>query len=217
MSKFVVVDYGVGNVSSILKALRKVTHEKVILTKDPNELFDSAGVVLPGVGAFGYGMERIVNEGLDIVLREYINNGGYLMGICLGMQMLFESSTEFGNHKGLGLIPGHVSSFKDLEVNFCRLPHVGWNTISEPRDMRWDDTILAETIPDQDVYFVHSYFATPKLSEDVLSLSKYGDFLYCSSVQHNNIYGCQFHPEKSGPVGLNILKKFIKICGENNE
>lgn len=211
MTTIAVIDYGVGNIKSICRALDKSGVE-VCLTKERGEVLSSDGVVLPGVGAFAHGMEKLIDQGLDEVLREFAASGKPILGICLGMQMLFDQSTEFGETKGLGLIPGIVQKLETLDESHEKLPHVSWNEIKLGNCTDWEETILNNIKDGEDMYFVHSYYVQPANDEDVLSKTVYSQFEYCSTVKHQSIYGCQYHPEKSANAGLKIIKNFVGIC-----
>jgi glutamine amidotransferase len=210
MTVIAIVDYDVGNIRSIQNALVS-QGASVIITKDKKELLSADGVILPGVGSFKHGMEKLQESKLDDILKDFINTQKPLLGICLGMQLLFSKSYEFGEAKGLNFIPGVV---KKIMLNCecdSKLPHVNWNSI-EPATMEWKDSIFKGIEPGAAVYFVHSYSATPASHGNVLSETKYSKHNFCSAVQHGNVYGCQFHPEKSGVVGLKIISNFIEIC-----
>lgn len=211
MTTIAVIDYGVGNIKSICRALDKCGAE-VCLTKERDEILSSDGVLLPGVGAFAHGMDKLISQGIDELLSEFSETGRPMLGICLGMQMLFDQSTEFGETLGLGLIPGKVQKLETLDEAHEKLPHVSWNEIKPSNYVDWEGTILNDIKDGEDMYFVHSYYVQPESDEDVLSKTIYSQFEYCSTVKHHNIYGCQFHPEKSASAGLKIIKNFVEIC-----
>ena len=195
-----IIDYGMGNLGSVQKALAFLGYESEI-TNDPARVMDADGVVLPGVGAIGAAMEALSSKGLDKVVHEYIATGKPFLGICLGMQMLFDSSEEsFGGEpvKGLSVLPGRVVRFPSGMG--LKIPQIGWNSLSSRN----------EILPDgQYVYFVHSYYCVPEREEDVAATVNYG-IDYCCSVRRDNVFACQFHPEKSGEVGLRILDRWAK-------
>jgi glutamine amidotransferase len=210
--KIAVVDYDIGNVKSILSAFQSQGAD-IILTRSKSEIQKAGGLILPGVGAFSYGMQSLERYGLVDIIKEYVSSGKPLMGICLGMQMLFEGSEEFGETPGLGLISGSVVKLPTKDDQNEKLPHVSWNELNSESSL-WTDTILEGIREGDDMYFVHSFVAQPKSSGNVLSTTEYSKHKFCSSVNLNNIYGCQFHPEKSGKSGLKIIKNFIRICQE---
>lgn len=211
--KLVIIDYDIGNVRSILNAFEKIGVVP-ILSKDKDEILSADGVILPGVGAFSHGMENLYKYSLIQTLKEYTKMDKPLLGICLGMQMLFDESEEFGTTKGLGLISGKVIKLPTKDKNNEKLPHVGWNEI-ESKNISWDNTILKNIDSKSDMYFVHSYIAIPNDKDNILATTVYSNYEFCSSVKKNNIYGCQFHPEKSANDGLKIIKNFLNIIKEN--
>ena len=199
-----IVDYGVGNLFSLKSSFAAINVE-VIVTADPEVLKNADGIILPGVGAFEDAAKKLRNSGLDKVLIELAVEGKPLMGICLGMQLLFEKSYEYGEHRGLGLIKGSVKPIKDVIPSNLKIPHIGWNPLIYKKN-----TPLFSYINDGDcVYFVHSFYAAD-CDTSVVAVSEYGAFL-TAAVQNKNVFGCQFHPEKSGKVGLNILKAFAEM------
>ncbi len=211
--KIVIIDYGVGNVRSMINAFKKHSIT-AILSNEESEIMSADGVVLPGVGAFAHGMKNLNKYNLVEVIKKYINTGKPLMGVCLGMQMLLDESEEFENTEGLGLITGKVIKLPTQNSQYEKLPHVSWNEIKE-KGIGWDDTILKQIEGQSDVYFVHSFVADLANEDEVLSTTEYSDYEFCSSIKKGNIYGCQFHPEKSGEVGLKIIENFIKVCKGN--
>ena len=199
-----IVDYGVGNLFSLKSSFAAIGVE-VTVTSDPEFLKNADSIVLPGVGAFEDAAKKLRNSGLDKVLIELAAEGKNLLGICLGMQLLFEKSYEYGEHKGLGLIKGSVKPIKDVIPNELKIPHIGWNPLIYKRK-----SPLFSYINDGDcVYFVHSFYAAD-CADSVVAVSEYGTEL-TAAVQNKNVFGCQFHPEKSGKVGLNILKAFAEM------
>lgn len=203
-----IVDYGVGNLFSLKSSFAAIGVD-VIVTADPEALRNADGIVLPGVGAFGDAAKKLRESGLDKVLIELAASGKPLLGICLGMQLLFEKSYEYGEHKGLGLIKGSVKPISDVIPCELKIPHIGWNSLIYKKE-----SPLFSYINNGDcVYFVHSFYATD-CEASVIAVSEYGAEL-TAAVQDKNVFGCQFHPEKSGEVGLNILKAFAEMK-ENN-
>ena len=204
----VIIDYGVGNLFSLTCSFKEIGAD-VVVTDDPEIIKKARRVVLPGVGAFEDAAKKLRQSGLDKVLKERVEAGVPVLGICLGMQLLFERSFEYGEHKGLGLLEGDIVPFKGVIDSSLQVPHIGWNLLK----VKQKDCPLYKYIKDGDfVYFVHSYFA-PESIPSAAALTEYG-VLFASSVAKGNVYGCQFHPEKSGDVGLNILRGFCEI-GEN--
>ena len=199
-----IVDYGLGNLFSLTSSLKAIGAE-VIVTNDSEVLKSADQIILPGVGAFEDAAKKLRDSGLDKIIIDLANNGKPLMGICLGMQMLFEKSYEYGEHKGLGLIKGNVVPMKGVIPTELKIPHIGWNPLIFKKE-----SPLFKNIKDGDcVYFVHSYYATD-CDSAVIATSEYGKEL-TAAVQTKNVFGCQFHPEKSGNVGLAILKAFIQM------
>ena len=208
--KIVVVDYGIGNVQSIINALSQFDDVNVVLSDRQDEILNADGLILPGVGAFKKAMEELNFRNLPSVLNEYISLKKPFLGICLGMQLLFESSEEFGNSNGLGFVKGVVKSFPKSISD--KLPHVSWNSI-EMQELNWSSTIFEGIKNKDDFYFVHSYICKPKNQDIILSKTEYGGINFCSAIQQGNIYGCQFHPEKSASSGLKIIKNFVNMSG----
>ena len=206
----VLIDYGIGNIKSIKNAF-DVSGVKVVLSREKDVILNADGVILPGVGAFSHGMNNLFKYNLVHVIKEYVKKNKPFLGICLGMQMMLDESEEFGISKGLGLIKGKVIKLPINQTKRVKLPHISWNGIS-PKYNNWSNSIL-ESIPlDSNMYFVHTFVAKPDNDDEVLSVTKYAGAEFCSSLKKNNIYGCQFHPEKSGEIGLSIIRNFIKIC-----
>ncbi len=205
-----ILDYNIGNVRSVQKAVERAvadagSSQAVTLTADPRAILDADGVILPGVGAFGACMTNLQAAHLSSIVREVVVEGIPLLGICVGMQMLFEFSEEMGEWRGLGLLPGRVRRFEgDL-----RVPQIGWNQLHPTRP----DPLL-DGIADGDyAYFVHSYYCDASNPADVLATTDYG-LSYPSVIQHGRIWGIQCHPEKSQQVGLRILRNFVHIVDQ---
>lgn len=209
MKSVAIIDYGVGNLFSIYQALRKVGTQPTI-TQDSEIILNSDYCILPGVGAFGKGITKLKKLSLDLVLHDVVQRGKPLLGICLGMQFLVEHSEELGHHQGLGLIAGHVEKINPLQG--YKIPHIGWNNILHPSSSKdWTHPILNNISNGVEVYFVHSFGIQVKNTENQLSITRYGEYQFCSSIFKDNIVGFQFHPEKSGRVGLAILKNFVNL------
>lgn len=204
-----VVDYGLGNLFSVARAL-EAQGARVRVTSDPDEVRSAERLVLPGVGAFGDGMTGLAARGLVEPIREFARAGGPLFGICLGTQLLMETGEEFGTHAGLGLVPGSVAPFAAQSSGRPdKIPHVGWNAIRPAGSSPWDDELLAGVAPGTPVYFTHSYVIRPDRDEDVVAVADYAGSQVCAVLRHGNVSGCQFHPEKSGPAGLAILARVV--------
>ena len=198
----VIIDYGMGNLRSVEKTVEAIGGRPVI-TGSPDAVRKAARLILPGVGAFGDAMENLRQSGLDDAIRDAVNSGMPLLGLCLGLQLIFTQSEEFGHHEGLNLIPGSVRRFNDPGL---RVPHVGWNQIegSQPNP-------LLENIPEGAYfYFVHSFFVEPARTEDVLRWTDYGR-RFCSIACRDNVWGAQFHPEKSQNAGKQLLRNFLAL------
>ncbi len=206
--KVVVVDYGVGNLLSVINALEQNGSE-VVLTADPDIVVRSSHVILPGVGAFGMAMNNLKALGLVDAIRTFASHGGHLLGICLGMQLLMTQSDEFGFNQGLDIIDGSVQKIPSSAQ--AKVPHIGWSQLNiGPDHNDWSHSILEETSPKTSMYFVHSYMVMPTQRQVRLADSTFGDAIVAAVVRQDNVVGCQFHPEKSGLPGLNILRKFCE-------
>ena len=206
-----VIDYGVGNLLSVQRAFERCG-ASVVVTGEPEAILNAPRVVLPGVGAFANGMAELRRRGLDEVARQVAARGVPLLGICLGMQMLLSASEEFGVTPGLDLIPGRVVALNS--VGRCgtplKVPHVGWNSlVLAAGQAGWAETLLREVRPAEAVYFVHSFAAQPEDPRHRIADCLYGGHAIAAVVVNDNVAGCQFHPEKSGEVGLQILRGFL--------
>ncbi len=200
----VIIDYGVGNLHSIKSALDYLKIENKV-SKDVDEILNADGLILPGVGAFGDAMENLTNTGLIPTIRKFVESGKKLLGICLGAQLLYEKSFELGEYEGLGFIKGEVVPFKGLIDKELKIPHMGWNELIFNKN----DKILKYIKEKEQVYYVHSYFIKSEGTE-IIASSEY-DINVPGIVCYENIYGMQFHPEKSGITGLNLLKAFGEL------
>ena len=199
-----IVDYGVGNLFSLESSFAAIGAD-VTVTSDPEVIKSADRIILPGVGAFGDAAEKLRNSGLCEVIKSETAAGKPLMGICLGMQLLFERSFEYGSHEGLGLIKGSIKPLAEVVDKDLKIPHLGWTALKIHRD-----SPIFKYIKNGDcVYFVHSYYATD-CKESLIADTEYS-VPVTAAVQNGNIFGCQFHPEKSGEVGLSILKAFAEI------
>ena len=212
--KVTVIDYGLSNLLSVRHALEHFGAE-VELTGDPAAVLAAGALVLPGVGAFRDGMQGLERLGLIGPIRQKAAAGTPLLGICLGMQMLFDQSEEFGSWQGLGLVPGKVVRIPAEAADGARqkVPHIGWEGLL-PAGGRADfaGTVLSGVCPGGECYFIHSYEAKPADEADRLADAMYGGRRVCAAVQWGNVVGTQFHPEKSGPVGLAILEGYLGMC-----
>ncbi len=202
-----VIDYGAGNLRSVLHALHHLGVGDVHLVRTPDDLNGADKLILPGVGAFGAGMQQLREQGLVEVIRAAVAAGTPYLGICLGMQFLFETSDEMGDHAGLGILPGRVTRFvnrPDLKV-----PHMGWNQV----DVQRPSAIFTDLPAPAHAYFVHSYYCVAADPADTTATVTYGD-PFCVAVQRDNIYGVQFHPEKSQQTGLRVLQNYLNLPGK---
>lgn len=196
-----------GNLHSVEAACRKVGLSSAI-TSDASQILDAKIAILPGVGAFGEAMDQLVESKLDECIYRFIESGRPFVGICLGLQLLFEMSEEFGSHSGLGLIKGSVRKFQFNGGESIKypVPQIGWNKIQQ-NGVQWNETLLCKNRDNDFMYFVHSYYVDPEDEQVILTTTTYGNQEYCSSVQYNNIFASQFHPEKSGEIGLKIYQQ----------
>jgi glutamine amidotransferase len=200
-----VVDCGISNIRSVLNALDAVDAPARVV-EQPSEIGDAAGVILPGVGAFGDGIRSLDERGFREALAKYVDSGRPLLGICLGMQLLATDSSEYGEHAGLALVPGHVTRIETTPE--LRVPHVGWNVL----EVRRESPLLVDLPDEPSCYFVHSYHLVPDDQAVVTATTDYGVPL-TACVQRDNVYGAQFHPEKSQADGLKMLRNFAGLCG----
>ncbi len=203
-----IVDYGVGNLFS-LESSFKAIGQQVVVTGDERVIESADKIVLPGVGAFGDASKKLFDSGLADVVIAQAKNGKPLLGICLGMQLLLDKSFEYGEHKGLGLIKGEIRPIAEVIPENLKIPHIGWNALNFKGEK---NQLFKYVNQGECVYFVHSYYGA-NCEESVIATAEYGAVL-TASVANDNVFGCQFHPEKSGRVGLNILRAFCEI-GEN--
>lgn len=198
-----IIDYDAGNIKSVEKALQKLGAE-VVITKDPQVILSADKVILPGVGAFGDAMGNLRRYGLDQVIHQVVKNGTPFLGICLGLQLLFERSDETPGVEGLGILEGEILRIPDCEG--LKIPHMGWNSLHLENNGR-----LFKGLKEQDyVYFVHSYYLKAKEPEIVKATTQYSVNIH-ASVEKDNVFACQFHPEKSSEVGLTILRNFVEL------
>lgn len=209
-----IVDYGVGNLLSVGRAFEHCG-ATVSMSGDPKVIEAAERVVLPGVGAFGDCVNALRAKGLDQAILQHVAKQLPLLGICVGMQMLFDGSNEFGQYRGLGIIPGNVDAIpsNDVDGRPLKVPHIGWSPLVMPEavDAAWEGTPLASLQPGTAAYFVHSYHGQPVNSTHRIADALYGGLRITAAVRREAVFGTQFHPEKSGPVGLSILRNFLEI------
>ncbi len=203
-----IIDYDAGNIKSVEKAITALG-EQVVLTRDPEQILSAEKVILPGVGNFGDAMEKLHKYGLVDVIRQVVENKTPFLGICLGLQLLFEKSDESVGVDGLGILKGEIVRIPDAPG--LKIPHIGWNSLKFPRKGRLFEGLDEECY----VYFVHSYYLRAKEETIVTATTDYSTLIH-ASVEKDNVFACQFHPEKSSEVGLTILKNFLTIGKEEN-
>lgn len=213
-SRVMVIDYGIGNLLNVVRAIEHCGAQAQVVEQahEAGQLPDR--LVLPGVGAFGDGMKELQARGFDDLVKRFVQSGRPFLGICVGVQMLFDVGEEFGEHAGLGLIPGRVQPVPNLDASgqLHRIPHIGWSPLTRP-DAResWQGTLLADTPQGEPAYFVHSFAPVPQLESHRLADTWYGGVRICAAVARDNIMGCQFHPERSAAAGLTMLQRFLKL------
>jgi len=213
MIRIAIVDYGMGNIKSVQRGFESVG-ATIEVSSDPDKLLLADKLVLPGVGAFEDGMKGLRKTGLIDVLDEYVRSGKDLLGICLGMQMMMERGEEYGDHQGLAMIPGTVVEIPkfDGDEQIRKIPHIGWSELYLPAQQNdWSNSCLKNTHENEFFYFVHSFMAVPEHDEHLLAQCEYQGLKITAAVKKDNITGFQFHPEKSGELGLKILKEFIRV------
>jgi len=208
--KVAIVDYQLGNLFSVRQACVHLGYDATI-TSNKEDVINADYVILPGVGAFADAMDTLKRYDLVAPMKDFIASGKPFMGVCLGLQLLFSESEEFGTTKGLNIIEGVAKRFppKDNEGNVLKVPQIEWNQIVAASDERWNKSPLKSSKSGDYMYFVHSYYVVPQSDQYILSLTEYGGLTYCSSAIKDNVFACQFHPEKSGTHGLDIYKSFF--------
>lgn len=210
-----IIDYGVGNLFSLQSSLAMIGAQAAV-TGDADVLRRADRLILPGVGAFGDARQKLAQTGLDAALLREAARGKPVLGICLGMQMLFDESDEFGRHRGLGLIPGRVERIPGVDTDGApqRVPHVGWAPVLPPqkRGGSFRGTVFEDVPPGGELYFVHSYEAKPAYDAHRLADTVYGGRRLCAAAQKGSVIGCQFHPEKSGKLGLSVIHRYLILC-----
>jgi len=208
--KITIIDYGCGNILNLARAIKFIGYE-VDITHDKNKIINSSHVVLPGVGAFGNAMKQIEKYNLHNTILEYAKSNKPLLGICLGMQILLTVSYEFGVHKGLGLIEGKVIKISNEKNKEIKIPHMGWNEIYPNNNKKeWKNKILKNSSIGKSFYFVHSFVCITKDYDSTIAVCNYSDISIPAVVATGNVFGCQFHPEKSADNGLAVLKNFCE-------
>lgn len=210
-SKVGIVDYGIGNLYSVQRALEVCGAKNIFISGSPAEILTADRLILPGVGAFSDGMRGLKERGLDKALCQFENSGRPLLGICLGMQLFATLSNEFGVHDGLNFISGKVIEIpsRDLDGGMLKSPYIGWSVL-KLNALNRGSSLLASLTPEQSVYLVHSFQVIPDDLSHILATYDYGGHEITAAIKKNNITGLQFHPEKSGHVGISILENFIK-------
>jgi len=211
----VIVDYGLGNLFSVQRALNLVGAGDAKISAEKEDIENADRIVLPGVGAFGDGMKNLQELGLVSVLQEYAKSGRPLLGVCLGMQLILSRSEEFGVHDGLNLIHGNVRRLESDSESDFKIPHIGWNTLEKPSEHSeqtglWDKTVLADIDEGASMYFNHSFIVEPEDPSVSLASTNYGNDVYCSVLKQGNITGAQFHPELSAADGLKLYRNFVQ-------
>ena len=208
--KITIIDYGCGNILNLARAIKFIGYE-VEITHYKNKIINSSHVVLPGVGAFGNAMKQIEKYNLHSTILEYAKSNRPLLGICLGMQILLTVSYEFGVHKGLGLIEGKVIKISNEKNKEIKIPHMGWNEIYPNNNKKeWKNKILKNSSIGKSFYFVHSFVCITKDYDSTIAVCNYSDISIPAVVATGNVFGCQFHPEKSANNGLTVLKNFCE-------
>lgn len=208
--KITIVDYGVGNLHSLKKAF-KFFNVEVEISEDPEKVLLSNAIILPGVGSYEAGIRGLKVRGLDKAVKKFCLSQKPVLGICLGAQLLLSEGSEFGKFKGLDVISGKVEKFSGL-VHNEKIPQIGWNRVYAPNSVNWRGSIFEELPHDGfNAYFVHSYILVPESNENIFGLTSYDGKEFCSVVRKEKIFGCQFHPEKSGQLGLKIIKNFLDL------
>ena len=209
--KITIIDYGCGNILNLARAIKFIGYE-VDITHDKNKIINSSYVILPGVGAFGNAMKQIEKYNLHNTILEYAKSNKPLLGICLGMQILLTVSYEFGVHKGLDLIEGKVIKISNEKNKEIKIPHMGWNEIYPNNNKKeWKNKILKNSSIGKSFYFVHSFVCITKDYDSTIAVCNYSDISIPAVIATGNVFGCQFHPEKSADDGLAVLKNFCEI------
>ena len=208
----VIIDYGLGNLFSVNQAMTKIGLYPII-SSNWEEIENADAIILPGVGAFKDAMENLQKLNLVQPIKNFINSGKPFFGICLGLQLLFSESEEFGNSSGLNIIEGKVVKFRNAKndvLNFYKVPQISWNSIKKPEELSWQKTPLFNINENENFYFVHSYYVVPTNADITLTTTEYAGVKYVSSIFYKNIFACQFHPEKSAEEGIKIYRNWAR-------
>jgi glutamine amidotransferase len=210
----VIIDYGLGNLFSVERALTKAGASNVSISHEKQVIAKADRLVLPGVGAFGDGMQSLDERQLIPIINEYASSGRPILGVCLGMQLIMSQSEEFGIHNGLDLVSGRARRLEPGADAHFKVPHIGWNSLQSNGETPsnggvWNNTILQAVEEGSHMYFVHSYVVVPSDSEVQIATTRYGEDSYCSVLRKDNISGVQFHPELSGEDGLSVYQSFL--------
>lgn len=215
-----IVDYGLGNLFSVERALKKIGVSDVVISCDRDVLEQAHRLILPGVGAFGEGMNHLRELDLVAVIRDYALSGRPILGVCLGLQLFLSESYEFGLHRGLDLVQGRVEGLRPGEDSKLKVPHIGWSSLKVPpgreaAEKVWQNSILNGLGESSYMYFLHSFVVIPEDPRVCIATTWYGRDTFCSVLKRGNITGVQFHPERSGEDGLNIYRNFMKENGQH--
>jgi len=211
MKKISIIDYGCGNILNLARAIKFLGYE-VETVRDKKKILDSSNIILPGVGAFGNAIKKLEKYDLQSCIIEYAKHNRPLLGICLGMQLLLTESYEFGTHRGLNLIEGKVVKISNNDKKEIKIPHTGWNELYKAKEQdNLDNKFLKSNLLGKNFYYVHSYVCLTKNKSSTIAFSNYEEISIPAIITKNNIFGCQFHPEKSGDYGLKILQNFCEI------
>jgi glutamine amidotransferase len=208
----VIVDYRLGNLFSVERALHKIGASNTLISNDKKVIENADRLIIPGVGAYGDGMNNLRELGIIDTIKTYAASGRPVLGVCLGMQMMMSESNEFGRNEGLGLVSGKVTRLETYGDARIKVPHIGWNTLSpaESPENLWSGSVLQGLEDGSHMYFLHSHIAVPDDFSVALATTTYGDNVYCSAFKQGNLTGVQFHPERSGKEGLSIYASFVK-------
>ena len=210
MTRVAIADYGLGNLHSVRRAF-EASGATATITAEPGALRDADAVVVPGVGAFGVGTANLQQRGLADEIRSLAAGGVPTLGICLGMQLLMDESEELGQWQGLGLVPGRVVGFRSPETVRAKVPQIGWNSVERGPSGAWGSPLMHGIDPGSYMYFVHSFAVLLDDPTDLVAETEYAGLRFCSVLSNGSVYGCQFHPEKSGTAGLQLLANFLGI------